>query len=94
MTLTKREIGRAIHAAEPSISIREAARLVDVLFTILNRRLEQGEKVMITNFGAFEVVERAARRGVNPSTGQGMLIPSHRAVSFHPAPRFLEALNG
>ncbi len=93
MTLTKREIARSIHAAEPSISISEAVRLVDKLFVVLERRLQRGEKVMITNFGVFEVVDRAQRRGVNPATGKSMLIPAHRAVSFHPAPALLESIN-
>jgi nucleoid DNA-binding protein len=94
MTLTKREIARAIHAAEPGISLTDAVRQVDRLFAILKRRLERGERVMITNFGAFEVAERAPRRGVNPATGESMVIPAHRAVSFHPAPALLEAMNG
>ncbi len=94
MTLTKREIARSIHAAEPAISISEAVTLVDKLFVVLERRLDRGEKVMITNFGVFEVVDRARRRGVNPATGDSMLIPAHRAVSFHPAPALIELING
>lgn len=94
MTLTKREIARAIHAAEPAISLNDAVRQVDRLFAILKGRLERGEKVMITNFGAFEVADRAPRRGVNPATGESMLIPAHRTVRFHPAAALLEAMNG
>ncbi len=94
MTLTKREIAHAIHAAEPAISVGDAVRHVDRVFTVLRRCLERGDRVMITNFGAFEVAERAPRRGVNPVTGQSMLIPARRAVSFHPAPALLEAING
>ncbi len=94
MTLTKREIARAIHAAEPAISINDAVRLVDKLFVVLERRLVSGEKIMITNFGAFTVVERAPRRGINPATGLSMIIPAHRAVAFRPAPALLEAING
>ena len=94
MTLTKREIARAIHAAEPAISIIDAVRLIDGLFVVLERRLERGEKVMVTNFGAFKVIERGSRRAVNPATGQSMLIPAYRAVSFRPAAALLEAMNG
>lgn len=91
MTLTKREIARQIHDAEPTISITEAVEIVDVIFGAIKGRLAVSEKVMITNFGTFEVVERAARRGVNPSTGERLVIPPHRAVTFSPAPALQEA---
>lgn len=86
MALTKREIARAIHTSEPAISVGEAIALVDEIFEAMKARLARGEKVMITNFGTFEVVDRATRRGVNPATGERMDIGAHRAVTFQPAP--------
>ena len=93
MTLTKRDLARAIHRSEPGISIAAAVALVDSLLTAVKRRLSRHEKVMITNFGTFEVVDRAPRRGINPSTGLRMTIDGHRAVTFRPAPALLEALD-
>lgn len=91
MTLTKREIARQIHELEPAVSITEAIKIVDTIFGVIKGQLVVGEKVMITNFGTFEVVTRAARRGVNPSTGERLTIPEHRAVTFSPAPALQEA---
>ena len=93
MTLTKREIARAIHQAEPGISIAEALRLIGHIFAVLERELEFGGRVMITNFGAFSTVDRAPRRGVNPATGERMLIPGHRTVVFQPAPALEAAVD-
>ena len=93
MSLTKRDIARAINAAAPEISISEAVSLVDVLFTAMKDRLAAGEKVMVTNFGTFHVVERAPRQGINPATGGALIIDAHRAVSFRPSPALLELLN-
>lgn len=93
MTLTKREIARRIHEAQPTISISEAVELVDAVFGIVKSRLASGERVMVTNFGTFEVATRAARRGVNPSTGERLLIASHRAVTFSPAPALQDSVN-
>lgn len=93
MTLKKRDIARAIHEAEPRISIAEAVSLVDLLMDELKRGLESDSKAMITNFGTFEVVERAPRRGINPSTRERMLIAAHRAVTFQPAPALLRRIN-
>jgi len=93
MSLTKRDIARAIHVADPEISISEAVSLVDSVFVALKDRLARGEKVMITNFGTFQVVERASRLGINPATGGGLVIDGHRAVSFRPAPSLQVWLN-
>ena len=93
MTLTKRQIARAIHEAEPAISISEAMGLVDTIIGTVKSRLERGEKVMITNFGTFQVSLRAARRGINPATGEPMTIAEHRAIAFTPAPALQAAVN-
>lgn len=92
--MTKRDIAKAIHEAEPTISVAEAVALVDTIFQAIKERLRRDEKVMITNFGTFQVIERAERQGINPATGEALTIPSHRAVSFRPAPALQETVNG
>ena len=93
MSLTKRDIARAMHEAEPEISISEAVSVVDAIFVAMKDRLAVGEKVMVTNFGTFQVVERSPRRGINPATGGGLIIDGHRAVAFRPSPSLQELLN-
>lgn len=93
MSLTKRDIARAIHEAEPEISISEAVGVVDAIFVAVKDRLAVGGKVMITNFGTFQVVERAPRQGINPATGGGLTIEGHRAVAFRPSPFLQKLLN-
>jgi len=93
MSLTKRDIARAIHAAEPDISIAEAVSVVDTIFAAVKDGLERGEKVMITNFGTFQVVGRAPRQGINPATGGALTIESHSAIAFRPSPSLQELLN-
>jgi DNA-binding protein HU-beta len=93
MSLTKKDIARVIHEAEPAISLSEAVSLVDSIFQAIKDRLAGGEKVMITNFGTFHVVERAARQGINPATGGDLTIDGHRAVAFRPAPSLQSSLD-
>ena len=93
MNLAKRDIARAIHEVAPEISIAEAVGVVDAIFTAVKDRLARGEKVMITNFGTFQVVQRAPRQGINPSTGGELIIEAHRAISFRPSPSLQQLLN-
>lgn len=46
--------------------------------------MEKGERVTLSGFGSFRVVERAAQKGRNPQTGQSIIIPAHNVVKFKP----------
>jgi DNA-binding protein HU-beta len=93
MTLTKRDIARAIHEADARISLTEAITLVDLVMDALKEGFMVDGKFMVTNFGTFDVVERAARDGVNPVTRERMVIPAHRVVTFQAAPALLKTVN-
>ena len=48
----------------------------------ITEALKEGDKVVISGFGQFEVKERAAREGVNPATGEKITIPATRVPGF------------
>ncbi|MBU1567197.1 MAG: HU family DNA-binding protein [Proteobacteria bacterium] len=47
--------------------------------------MEKGERVTLSGFGSFRVVERAEQKGRNPQTGKSIIIPAHNVVKFRPA---------
>jgi len=51
----------------------------------MSSTLEKGGSISLVGFGSFKVVERAAREGRNPSTGEKMQIPASKAVKFTPS---------
>ncbi len=51
----------------------------------ISSSLEKGDSISLVGFGSFKVVERAAREGRNPSTGEKMQIPASKAVKFTPS---------
>ena len=46
--------------------------------------LKEEGKLTLTGFGTFRVVERAAREGRNPQTGELIKIPATKVVRFKP----------
>jgi len=44
----------------------------------------KGERVTLSGFGSFRVMERAEQRGRNPQTGERITIPAHNVVKFKP----------
>jgi DNA-binding protein HU-beta len=71
-----------------------AASAVDATFDIMTATLKQGDEVMITGFGKFTVVERAARNGHDPRTGALVRIAPARRVRFSAGKGLREAVNG
>lgn len=46
--------------------------------------LKTGKTVVLTGFGAFTVMKRKARVGVNPATGKKMQIAAKKVPKFRP----------
>ncbi len=58
----------------------------------ISSALEKGDSISLVGFGSFKVVERAAREGRNPSTGEKMQIPASKAVKFTPSKSLKERI--
>ena len=86
--MTKADIAKVVYERHGGISNREAARLVEVIFETIKKRLGSGEKVQITGFGTFMIRQKRERRGRNPQTGEEMLIRPRRSVVFRPSKLF------
>lgn len=63
----------------------QAEQALNVVLNNMVNAMEKGEKVILTGFGSFRVVERAEQKGRNPQTGQDIVIPAHNVVKFRPA---------
>ena len=75
-------------------SKKEAARAVDIVFDSIVRNISKGEDVMINDFGKFKKVDRAARKGRNPFTGETIQIKASKKVRFLPAKALKEIISG
>lgn len=83
--MNKNDLARAIHQAHGGISYADAQRIMDLILAIIKDRLTRGEKVLLSRFGCFRVVTRKRRKGVNPQTGDAIMIPGRKAIAFKPA---------
>ena len=67
------------------ITKKAAEQSQKAVMEAISSALERGDSVSLTGFGSFKVVERAAREGRNPSTGERMQIPVSKGVKFTPS---------
>lgn len=57
----------------------DCEKVVDAFVNVISEALKNKEKVAIRNFATFDVVERAARVGRNPATGEIINYPAKAA---------------
>ena len=75
------------------ITKAQADKALDNLLETITEGLKDGGKVVFVGFGTFSVVERKARTGRNPRTGEVIQIPESKAVKFTPSEGLKKAFN-
>ena len=80
-------------AAAHDLSKAEAARVLDTVTSAIVGAVKKGDPVQILGFGTFKQVARAARTGVNPSTGDKLKIAAAKLPKFVPGAAFKAAVD-
>jgi integration host factor subunit alpha len=76
-----------------NLSKKDAADMLESVFSIMKSTLEDGEKVKIHGFGNFEVKQKKERPGRNPLTGESITIEARRILTFKPSMLLKQAVN-
>ena len=80
-------------AKKADISKKDAEAALKAFVSTVEGELKKGNKVQLVGFGTFEVVERAAREGRNPQSGEVMKIPASKAPKFKAGKALKDAVN-
>lgn len=70
----------------------EARVITNSFLETLENGLKEEGMVSVTPFGKFVVVERAARKGRNPQTGEEIEISARNVVRFKPSKNLKESI--
>ena len=81
-------------AEETGTTKAQAERDLTALYSVITAALVAGDSVVIPGIGKFEVKERAERKGRNPSTGESVIIPASKAVTFKATKTLKDAVRG
>ncbi|USK62299.1 HU family DNA-binding protein [Peribacillus asahii] len=71
---------------------KDATAAVNATFETILNALKNGDKVQLIGTGAFEVRERAARKGRNPQTGEEIEIAASKIPAFKPGKEWKDAI--
>ncbi len=71
--VTRKELAISVNE-KLGVSQRNAAEIVDTVFSTMKDVMVGGESIKLVQFGTLSVRNKAPRRGRNPRTGESMII--------------------
>lgn len=71
-------------ANQTGLTRRTSREAVNAIISAITDSLAREERVTLVGFGTFQVIERKARRGVNPQTRATIQIPAKKVPKFVP----------
>jgi integration host factor subunit alpha len=90
--MTKADLAERIQT-KTGMTKRESGDILEALFSIIKKTLEDGENVKVTGFGNFEVKQKQNRIGRNPQTGEAITIKARRVLTFRPSATLKARIN-
>ena len=94
MTLTKADLINQVHASNPRMTEVQAREAVEAILRIFKSSLENGDDVLLSRFGKFNVKAKSARKGRNPQTGASVILDARRVVTFKSSGLLRKKVNG
>lgn len=85
--MTKRELIDSV-SRKAHLTKRAALEAVEVFLNEIGRTLSKGEKVVLSGFGTFRVINMKGKTVKIPNTDKLVTIKSHRSPRFTPGKRF------
>ena len=93
MPLTKTDLIAAV-AAHTDFTAKDVASVLAGIEDVVVANVAKGEKVVVTGFLTFDRVQRAARTGRNPQTGETIKIKASKSPKVSAGASFKKVVNG
>lgn len=83
MALNKTDLVNNV-AQDTGLSKKDAEKAVKSTMDAISKELSSGGSITLIGFGTFSVMERKARTGKNPRTGESISIAAKKVARFKP----------
>jgi DNA-binding protein HU-beta len=89
--MNKRELARAV-AVQADVELKTVVTVIDGFTDVVTAVVAKGEPVAIPGFAKFVKVDRPARMGRNPATGEAIRIKASKKARITPVKAFKDAV--
>ena len=94
MTLTKANLIQHVFNQHFRLTKTQATASVEAFLRISKNTLISGSDLLLSGFGKFSVNDKKSRKGRNPQTGDELILPARRVVTFKPSGILRDKTNG
>ncbi|ERJ12796.1 HU family DNA-binding protein [Haloplasma contractile] len=91
--MNKSQLISSIHE-KTDLTKKDIDLVLDAFINTVYETLKSADKVTLSGFGTFEPKHRPERNGVNPKTGEKIIVPESTVPSFKAGKTFKETLKG
>lgn len=71
----------------------QSETMLDATLEIIQKQVSKGHEVKLVGFGTFSRVQRKAKQGRNPKTGESVKIPATHVPRFKPGKDFKKSMS-
>ncbi|QVK02460.1 HU family DNA-binding protein [Mycoplasma mycoides] len=89
--MNKKELISEI-SLETEVSKKVVESIFNKTFELITKTLANNKETLIPDFGKFVVLQKDSRKGINPKTGEQIIIPASKTAKFKPAKKLKELL--
>ena len=75
------------------LSMSDSSIVVNAFLNSLIEGLITDKKVIIPNFGSFNVISKSSRNARNPKTGEHVVVPARKILKFKPSSKIKNLIN-
>ena len=93
MTLTKADLIQQVYKKHPDLTKAQATDSVEKFLALSKNSLINGEDLLLSGFGKFNIKDKKSRRGRNPQTGAALTLDARRVVTFKPSGILRDKIN-
>jgi len=79
-------------SAKSGMSKVDSKKALEAFMNAVTDALKDGDKVALVGFGTFSVLNKGARKGINPATGKPIQIAARKTVKFKPGSELVAKL--
>jgi DNA-binding protein HU-beta len=90
--MTQAQFFQAI-AEGSGVSKAQVRQVIQAVEEVIVKKLKNEGKIPLGGLGAVKLVDRKARMGRNPATGEAIKIPARRAIKITPAKAMKDIFN-
>jgi DNA-binding protein HU-beta len=91
ISVNKRDLAKSV-AIHSDVQLSTVQKVLDGFADVVTAVVSKGEPVVMTGFAKFTKVERSARMGRNPATGEQIRIKASKRVRIAPAKAFKDGV--